>query len=167
MMFTARVLLFIRRAIKNALPDRQIGQRKEGEPFMDTDNSHLDPIYERFNQAIMSAIVNSREVKDLLKEIGDQGYINESSVFNLFLSLEELDEYINSKPPNSNPTLPHGLLEGLQNGEADPDAIPKPGGVAPSRIDGRRLTDAEAQFLEYCARHFDEQQWLKKARLKL
>lgn len=130
---------------------------------MHADDSHLDEIYERFNQAIMSAIVNSREVQNLLREIGSQGYINESSVFNLFLSLEELDEYMNPRSPDS---VPAGSGE-AGDAEAAPDGNPEAGAEAPPRIDGRALTDIETRFLEYCARHFDEQKWLKKARLKL
>ena len=135
---------------------------------MSADDSHLDEIYERFNQAIMSAIVNSPQVRDLLQEFGAKGYINESSVFNLFLSLEELDAYMNPRSGSSGSTLPSGTFEGLQQEvEADPDGAPEADAPAPPQIDGQPLTDTEARFLEYCARHFDEQKWLKKARLKL
>lgn len=130
---------------------------------MHTDDSHLDEIYERFNQAIMRAIVNSREVQDLLREIGSQGYINESSVFNLFLSLEELDDYMN---PGSSDSVPAGPA-GTGDADVAPDGGPEAGAEAPPRIDGHALTDTETRFLEYCARHFDERKWLKKARLKL
>lgn len=134
---------------------------------MDADHSQLDPIYERFNQAVMKAIVNSREVKALLKEFGDQGYINESSVFNLFLSLEELDEYMNPKSPHPESAPSPGPREDRRALETDREEPRDPQPESHLWIDGRRLTETEARFLEYCARHFDERQWLKKVRLKL
>ncbi|CAI2718086.1 hypothetical protein [Nitrospina watsonii] len=135
---------------------------------MDTNDSNLDEIYERFNAAIMNAIVNSEEIRGILKEIGGQGYINESSVFNLFLSLEELDTYMNAKSPGSPSALFPSNLEGLRRDtgtnptEQDASATPEP-----PHVDGRRLTETELRYLEYCMRHFDEEHWLKKARLKL
>ncbi|MGP0565062.1 MULTISPECIES: hypothetical protein [unclassified Nitrospina] len=133
---------------------------------MDTEDSYLDEVYERFNQAIMNAIVNSEEIRGILKEIGGKGYINESSVFNLFLSLEELDEYIHSSPPGSAAGRFPGSMEGVgekpapNHGEATtPPAQPQ--------VDGRRLTDTELRYLEYAMHRFDEKSWLKKIRLKM
>lgn len=133
---------------------------------MDTEDSYLDEVYERFNQAVMSAIVNSEEIRRILKEIGGKGYINESSVFNLFLSLEELDEYIHSGSPGPVTDRFPGSMEGVgKPPETNHGDTPTP--PAQPQVDGRRLTDTELRYLEYCMRHFDEESWLKKVRLKM
>ena len=91
--------------------------------------------------------------------------ITESAVFNLLLSLEELDDYVNPKPfsekiyklePNGEPPKPKTVLEfGFANKEET------------QAIDGEQLSGKEHLFEDYCNSDFDEKNWLKKARIKL
>lgn len=129
---------------------------------MSTDDSYMDEIYQRFNEAIMNAIVSSDDIRDLLLEIGSKGYINESSVFNLFLSLEELDSYMNPKAHETESAPSAGTPAPL-NPELQEDTAPK----SLLLIDGKMLSDKEREFEEYCSRKFDEGEWLKKVRIKL
>ena len=132
---------------------------------MDSDESYQDEIYEKLSAAIMNSITSSKDVKDLLKELGSNGLITESAVFNLLLSLEELDDYVNPKPfseniyklePNGEPPKPKTVLEfGFANKEET------------QAIDGERLSNKEQLFEDYCNTDFDEKDWLKKARIKL
>lgn len=132
---------------------------------MDSNESYQDEIYEKLSAAIMNAITSSKDVKELLKELGSQGLITESAVFNLLLSLEELDTYVNPKPfsekiyklePSGKPPKPKTVLEfGFANKEE------------PQTLDGGKLSEKERMFEDYCRTVFDEKDWLKKARLKL
>ena len=128
---------------------------------MSSDDSYLDEIYQRFNEAIMNAIVSSEEIRDLLQEVGSKGYINESSVFNLFLSLEELDSYMNPKAHEPESASSAGTPAPTEP-KPSRDSAPKPF----IWIDGKKLTDKEREFEEYHSRKFDEREWLRKARLK-
>ena len=134
---------------------------------MDSSESYQDEIYEKLSAAIMNSITSSKDVKELLKELGSQGLITKSAVFNLLLSLEELDDYVNPKPfsekiyklePNGEPPKPKTVLEfGFSNLEEKETQA----------IDGEMLSNKEKLFEDYCSTVFDEKDWLKKARIKL
>ena len=53
--------------------------------------------YENLNDAILKAIVSSREVQKILITLKEQEEINDIAVLNLFLSLDELYEMISEK----------------------------------------------------------------------
>lgn len=132
---------------------------------MDSNESYRDEIYEKLSVAIMSSITSSKDVKELLKELGSNGLITKSAVFNLLLSLEELNDYVNPKPfsekiyklePNGEPPKPKTILE---FGFADKEET--------QAIDGEQLSNKEQSLKDYCDSTFDEKDWLKKARIKL
>lgn len=132
---------------------------------MDSNESYQDKIYEKLSAAIMNAITSSKDVKELLKELGTHGLITESAVFNLLLSLEELDDYVNPKPfsekiyklePSGKPPKPKTVLEFGYASKEDSQVV-----------DGEKLSNKEQLFEDYCRSVFDEKDWLKKARLKL
>lgn len=130
---------------------------------MDSSESYQDEIYEKLSAAIMNSITSSKDVKELLKELGSEGLITKSAVFNLLLSLEELDDYVNPKPfsekiyklePSGEPPKPKTVLEfGFSNNEDS------------QSIDGQQLSNKEQLFEEYCHSVFDQKDWLKKARI--
>ena len=132
---------------------------------MDSNESYQDEIYEKLSAAIMNSITSSKDVKELLKELGTNGLITESAVFNLLLSLEELDDYVNPKPfsekiyklePNGEPPKPKTILEfGFANKEEA------------QASDLQQTSSNEQQFEDYCNSDFDQKDWLKKARIKL
>ena len=132
---------------------------------MDSSESYQDEIYEKLSAAIMNSITSSKDVKGLLKELGSQGLITKSAVFNLLLSLEELDDYVNPKPfsekiyklePSGEPPKPKTVLEfGFSNNEDS------------QSIDGQQLSNKEQLFEDYCHSVFDQKDWLKKARIKI
>lgn len=130
---------------------------------MDSSESYQDEIYEKLSAAIMNSITSSKDVKELLKELGSEGLITKSAVFNLLLSLEELDDYVNPKPfsekiyklePSGEPPKPKTVLEfGFSNNEDS------------QSIDGQELSNKEQLFEDYCHSVFDQKDWLKKARI--
>ena len=132
---------------------------------MDSDESYQDEIYEKLSAAIMNSITSSKDVKELLKELGSNGLITKSAVFNLLLSLEELDDYVNPKPfsekiyklePSGESPKPKTVLEfGFSNNEDS------------QSIDGQQLSNKEQLFEDYCHSVFDQKDWLKKARIKI
>ena len=60
---------------------------------MDSD-AHLDQEYENLNDAILRAILLSKEVQDILVRFKKLGQMNDKAVLNLFLSLDELYQMI-------------------------------------------------------------------------
>lgn len=133
---------------------------------MDSNESYQDEIYEKLSAAIMNAITSSGDVKGLLKELGSEGLITETAVFNLLLSLQELDEYVNPKAssekiyklePSGKPRRPKTVLEFGFSDDAETQAID----------DGEKPSSKEEMFEDYCRSVFDQDDWLKKARLKL
>ena len=67
---------------------------------MSSDDSYLDKKYEKLSAAIMQSITSSDEIREILQDMGSKDLIHKSAVFNLLLSLEELDSYMNPKPFN-------------------------------------------------------------------
>jgi len=133
---------------------------------MESKDSNLDEIYERLSAAIMNSITTSKDVKAIMQELSSQGLINEAAVFNLLLSLEELDAHINPKPftediyklePGMETRRPKTVLE---FGYLPQD------NTAP-KIDGKALSEREKLFEDYCQASFDEEAWLKRAKLKM
>ena len=61
---------------------------------MDQFDSSLDKEYESLNEAIMKALVTSKDVKRVLEDFKSKELINNLSVLNLVLSLEELSQLV-------------------------------------------------------------------------
>jgi hypothetical protein len=120
---------------------------------MDSD-AYLDQEYEKLNDAILQAIVRSKEVQDILEQFKSRGQMNDKSVLNLFLSLDELYQMINEDSP---PSIQDYKLEpGKQtNGEK---SAPKDKNI----VDGKPLTSNEVLFEEHYQGHFSETDWMKK-----
>ncbi len=57
----------------------------------------LDQEYENLNDAILQAIVASKEVQDILAQFKKQNHMDDNAVLNLFLSLDELYQMINER----------------------------------------------------------------------
>ncbi len=68
---------------------------------MEDSDAFLDQEYENLNDAILEAIVASKEVRDILAKFKEQNQMNEKAVLNLFLSLDELYQMISEKYSNS------------------------------------------------------------------
>jgi hypothetical protein len=131
-------------------------------------DSFFEKEYENLNDAILKAIVSSKEIQKILVKLKEQEEIDNMSVLNLFLSLDELYEMVSEKDNNS---ISYKLepLESKQSVDKDKETKKK----APSPIksgniiDGKVLTVNETLFENFYQGRFNEETWVKKARIRL
>ena len=129
---------------------------------MDPFDSHLDKAYEKLNKAIMKAIVSSEDVRTVLTDFKEKDMINNLSVLNLILSLEELSDLVFTDNDSYD-------LEPLANEFAPQESQKRAETESsnPYKVDGRNLTPNEILFERFFQGKFDDDEWLKKARIKL
>ena len=128
---------------------------------MDSD-AFLDQEYENLNDAILKAILLSKDVQDILVRFKKLGQMNDKAVLNLFLSLEELyqmtnENYTSTDTYKIEPKTPEVAKEKKEQSSTKEKTI----------IDGKLLTSNEAHFENYYQGIFDETDWMKKARIRL
>ena len=131
---------------------------------MDSQDSSLDKEYERLNDAIMKAIVSSKDVEKVLQDFNGKKMINDLAVLNLILSLEELYDLVFSNPETQSEFSLEPMEGSSSMDEPEPKQTPtKPGCI----VDGENLTPNEILFEKYLQRNFDEKDWLRKVGIKL
>lgn len=130
---------------------------------MDSD-AYLDQEYENLNDAILRAIVKSKEVQHILVRFKSQGQMNDKSVLNLFLSLDELHQMINEKSPHpdSYKLEPETVTTASEISREKEKAALKEENI----IDGELLSLNEVLFEKYYQGNFSETDWMKKARVR-
>ncbi len=133
---------------------------------MDSDD-FFEKEYENLNDAILQAIVASKEVQKILVKLKEQEEIDDMAVLNLFLSLDELYEMISEKN-NSSMVYKLEPVESQQPKEKDKTRkkIPSSGSKV-NMIDGKTLSLNETLFENYYQGKFNEESWMKKARIRL
>lgn len=131
---------------------------------MDPFDSHLDEAYEHLNKAIMKAIVSSEEVKKVLTGFKEKDMINNLSVLNLILSLEELSDMVFSDEGSDDYEL---VTEDFATEKSEESSESEMAASNPFKIDGKSLTPNEILFEKFFQKKFDSQDWLKKAKIKL
>ena len=132
---------------------------------MDSD-TFFEKEYENLNDAILQAIVSSKEVQKILLRLKEEDLDN-MAVLNLFLNLDELYEMIFEKR-NRSITYKLEPVESQQQQEEE-KVIEKSSSsrTRTNKIDGKLLTLNETLFENYCQGKFNEEAWLKKARIRL
>lgn len=128
---------------------------------MDSD-AFLDQEYENLNDAILQAIVKSKDVQDILTRFKKLNQMDDKAVLNLFLSLDELYQMINEKSSDS----ANYKLEPRTSSEEPINKEENPSQKEASFIDGQTLTKNEILFEKYFQGKFDENNWMKKARVR-
>jgi hypothetical protein len=128
---------------------------------MDSD-AFLDQEYEKLNDAILQAIVASTEVQDILARFKKLNQMDDKAVLNLFLSLDELYQIINaeSSEPATYKMEPRAASEKAIKQEES--SSPKETNL----IDGETLTNNEVLFEKFFQGNFNENSWMKKARIR-
>ncbi len=108
---------------------------------------HNDPEndIEKLSKAIVDAIVSSKEVRSTLARLIEKDVLLDKGFMVLMIKMQALAELATS-------------MENSAKGKKRPRKKD-----APQYIDGRELSHNELAFLEYCAKRFDEKEWLKKA----
>jgi hypothetical protein len=117
------------------------------------------------NDAILRAILLSKEVQDILIRFKKQGQMNDKAVLNLFLSLDELYQMIdeNSTNPGAYKLEPKTSTPALESSAQKEE---KSSLKEATVIDGKLLTFKEVLFEKYYQGKFDQAVWMKKARIR-
>lgn len=132
---------------------------------MDSD-AFLDQEYENLNDAILRAILLSKDVQDVLVRFKKQGHMNDKAVLNLFLSLEELYQMTNENSTNPG-TYKLEPKTSTPSSDISMEKEEKSLAKEETVIDGKLLTSNEVLFEKYYQGKFDETNWMKKARVRL
>ncbi|MBI3600253.1 MAG: hypothetical protein HY097_06385 [Nitrospinae bacterium] len=104
---------------------------------------------ERLSKAIVDAIVRSKEVRSALARLIEKDVLLDKGFMVLMIKMQALAELA-------------GFIEKSARGKRRARKKDEP-----QYIDGRELTPNEVAFLEYCAKKFNEKEWLKKAGIAL
>ncbi len=129
-------------------------------------DSFFEEEYENLNDAILKAIVSSKEIQKILVKLKEQEEIDNMAVLNLFLSLDELYEMISEE--DNNP-ISYKLEPVESKQSADKETRKKTPSPLKSGniIDGKELTLNETLFENFYQGKFNEETWVKKARIQI
>jgi hypothetical protein len=128
---------------------------------MDSD-AFLDQEYENLNDAILQAILASTEVQDILVRFKKRNQMDDKTVLNLFLSLDELYQMIHEKSSDL-------AAYKLESRPASEKPIKQEENYCQKKktlIDGETLTNNEVLFEKFFQGNFNENSWMKKARVR-
>ena len=128
---------------------------------MDSDDT-LDNEYENLNNAILQAIIASDDVQNVLARFKNQHQMDDKAVLNLFLSLDELYQIIHeeSSDPATYKLEPRAASEKPIKQEESSSK------KETSLVDGEALTKNEVLFEKFFQGNFNENSWMKKARVR-
>ena len=131
-------------------------------------DSFFEKDYENLNDAILKAIVSSNEIQKILVKLKNKEKIDNMAVLNLFLSLDELHEMISEKNNNSH-SYKLEPMESKQSLDKNTETEEKKSSPVKNRnfIDGKALTLNETLFENFYQGKFNEEAWVKKARIRL
>ena len=131
-------------------------------------DSFFEKDYENLNDAILKAIIASKEIQNILVKLKEKEEIDNMAVLNLFLSLDELHEMFSEKNNNS---ISYKLepLESKQSAAKNTETEEKNSSPIKNGnfIDGKTLTLNETLFENFYQGKFNEEAWAKKARIRL
>jgi hypothetical protein len=131
-------------------------------------DSFFEKEYENLNDAILKAIVSSKEIQKILVKLKEKEEIDNMAVLNLFLSLDELYEMILEKKNNS---ISYKLepMESKQSANKNTETEEKKSSPVKNEnfIDGKSLTLNETLFENFYQGKFNVEAWAKKARIRL
>ena len=142
---------------------------------MDTFDGFEDKEFDQLNEAVLKAILSSKDVEKVLRDFKSKDLINEMAVVNLILSLEDLSSLIfsesteqsnhaldtlNQKQPQKNDKIENKTINSKKNQ------------VSCSLnsydlVDGKNLSCNEILFEKYYQERFNEKQWLQQSKIKL
>jgi len=116
---------------------------------MDTFGGFEDKEFDQLNEAVLKAILSSKDVEKVLQDFKSKNLINEMAVVNLILSLEDLSSLIFSESTDSSKNQVSCSLDNYY------------------LVDGKNLSRNEILFEQYYQKNFNEKQWLQQSKIKL
>jgi hypothetical protein len=142
---------------------------------MDSFDSFQDKEFDQLNEAILKAIISSKDVDKVLQDFKAKDLINEMAVVNLILNLEELSGLMFSDSQDEK-TFSLEPSKEKQSVKKEPERnllAESPKGKAASTspshhlVDGEILSRNEILFEKFYQGKFNEKQWLKQAKIKI
>ena len=131
-------------------------------------DSFFEKEYENLNDAILKAIISSKEIQKILVKLKEKEELDNMAVLNLFLSLDELCEMISEKNNNS---ISYKLepVESKQSADTNTEIEGEKSSPAKNEnfIDGKAMTVNETLFENFFQGKFNEEAWAKKVRIRL
>ena len=142
---------------------------------MDTFDGFEDKEFDQLNEAVLKAILSSKDVEKVLRDFKSKNLINEMAVVNLVLSLEDLSSLIFSESAEKSNHALDALnhKQPLINNKTENKTIDsKKKQVSCSLnsydlVDGKNLSRNEILFEKYYQERFNEKQWLQQSKIKL
>ena len=142
---------------------------------MDSFDEFEDREFEQLNDAILKAIISSRDVGKVLEDFKAKELINEMAVVNLILSLEELSGLMfpdaSGKEAHSLETFKKSQPDTKKTTESlAPENATKKNSYESSSnylVDGKLLSRNEILFERYYQGRFNQKQWLKRVKIQL
>ena len=142
---------------------------------MDTFDGFEDKEFDQLNEAVLKAILSSKDVEKVLQDFKSKNLINEMAVVNLILSLEDLSSLIFSESTEkSNHTLDTlNKKKPLRNHKTENEPIDSSKNQVSCSldnyylVDGKNLSRNEILFEQYYQKKFNEKQWLQQSKIKL
>ena len=142
---------------------------------MDTFDGFEDKEFDQLNEAVLKAILSSKDVEKVLLDFKSKNLINEMAVVNLVLSLEDLSSLIFSESAEkSNHALDAlNYKQPLRNDKTENKTIGSKKNQASCSlnsydlVDGKNLSRNEILFEKYYQERFNEKQWLQQSKIKL
>ena len=142
---------------------------------MDTFDGFEDKEFDQLNEAVLKAILSSKDVEKVLRDFKSKDLINEMAVVNLILSLEDLSSLIFSESAEKSNHALDALnhKQPLKNDKTENKTIDsKKNQVSCSLnsydlVDGKNLSRNEILFEKYYQERFNEKQWLQQSKIKL
>jgi hypothetical protein len=142
---------------------------------MDTFDRFEDKEFDQLNEAVLKAILSSKDVEKVLRDFKSKDLINEMAVVNLILSLEDLSSLIFSESAEkSNHAIDtFNQKQPLKNDKIENKTVgSKKNQVSCSLnsydlVDGKNLSQNEILFEKYYQERFNEKQWLQQSKIKL
>lgn len=115
---------------------------------------------EALSKAIVEAIIGSSDVREALEKLKKLDAGAASSIMVFMVRLDSLSG-ANGKGKNMDPIIEEAM-EMKPKKRKSRKTSPKP-----PIVDGKIISKNEQKFLDYLSLNFDQQEWLKKNKLKL
>lgn len=138
---------------------------------MENREDNMDFLTTKLWTAINTAIVNSKEVKEIVDTMERECLIEEAIDYNLVIDTGNLIQFLRGKRRNPRPSLGRNgnsvLADSAYSKTGEEPVSSGPGSGKKSNdsqfIDGRELTENEMRFEHFLQIRFDEKRWMKKA----
>ncbi|MFQ5715543.1 MAG: hypothetical protein ACE5GQ_00415 [Nitrospinales bacterium] len=141
---------------------------------MENRDDNMDMLITKLWTAINTALVNSKEVKEVVDALDRERLIEEAIDYNLVVDTRNLIQFLRGKRRNPRPSAGrNGTPVSADSAYSKAGEAPISSGPCPDKksndsqfIDGRELTENEMRFESFLQSRFDEKKWMKNAGIR-